>query len=310
MTSRNQSPLEENPGSRGETIDGPVASKLPAGLYLVATPIGNLGDISHRAIATLRSVDRIAAEDTRVTRRLLSALAIGGKRVERYDDHADEQSRARLLGLIAGGEAIALVSDAGTPLIADPGFKLVRAAREAGLRVTGIPGASAPVLALALSGLPSDRFYFAGFLPPKSGARRSELQALATIAATLIVFEAPSRLAASLADMAATLGADRPAVIARELTKLFEEIRPGTLGALAEFHAAHDAPKGEIVVIIGPPLPEAAGAAPQSDIDAQLDAALTTLSLRDAVAAVAGATGQPRRLVYARALARAQERKR
>jgi len=309
MTPNNQSPLEENVEEGGETIGVPGASKLPAGLYLVATPIGNLGDISRRAIATLRSVGRIAAENTRVARRLLSALAIGRQRVERYDEHAGEAARNRLLQLIAGGEAIALVSDAGTPLIADPGFKLVRAARAAGLRVTGIPGASAPVLALALSGLPSDRFLFVGFLPAKSGARRSELHALATIAATLVVFEAPSRLAASLADMAATLGAGRPAAIARELTKMFEEIQSGTLGELAALHAAREAPKGEIVVIIGPPLPEAPGDSLESDIDAQLSAALATLSLRDAVAAVAGATGQPRRLVYARALARARDGK-
>ena len=305
MTPNNQSPLEENARDGGETIGGPVGSKLPPGLYLVATPIGNLGDISQRAIAILRSVDRIAAEDTRVTRRLLSALAIGHKLIERYDDHADAAARSRLLALIAGGEAIALVSDAGMPLIADPGFKLVRAARDAGLRVSGAPGASAPVFALALSGLPSDRFFFVGFLPTKRGARRSELQALATIPATLILFEAPSRLAASLADMVATLGADRPAAITRELTKLFEEIRPGTLGALAGFYATSDTPKGEIVVIIGPPVPPAPGIDAQADIDAQLTAALATLSLRDAVAAVAGATGQPRRLVYARALARA-----
>ncbi len=309
MTSNNQSPLEEDAEEGGETIGAPGASKLPAGLYLVATPIGNLGDISQRAIATLRSVDRIAAEDTRVARRLLSALAIGRRRIERYDDHAGEAARARLLALIAGGEAIALIADAGMPLIADPGFKLVRAARAAGLRVTGIPGASAPVLALALSGLPSDRFFFAGFLPAKSGARRSELQALATISATLIVFESPSRLAASLADMADTLGADRPAAIARELTKLFEDVQLSTLGALAALYADRDPPKGEIVVIIGPPLPEAPGAEVQVNIDAQLNDALATLSLRDAVAAVAGATGQPRRLVYARALARARDDK-
>ena len=285
--------------------EGPAAGKLAPGLWLVATPIGNLGDASPRAIATLAAADRIAAEDTRSARRLLSALGIRARRLERYDDHADESDRARLLEAIAGGEAVALVSDAGMPLIADPGFKLVRAAREAGLPVTIVPGPSAPLAALALSGLPSDRFLFAGFVPARSAARRAALGELAPVAATLVFLETGPRLAASLADMAGTLGGARLAAVVREITKLFEETRRGTLASLAAEYAASDPPRGEIVVVVAPP--EAGEAAADGDeIDRQLDAALATLSLRDAAAAVAGATGAPRREVYRRALARAQ----
>jgi len=258
-------------GSRGgETIGGAGESKLPAGLYLVATPIGNLGDISRRALETLRGADRIAAEDTRVARRLLSALAIAAPRIERYDDHADAQSRARLLAAIAAGESVALISDAGMPVIADPGMKLVRAAREAGLRVTAVPGASAPLTALALSGLPSDRFYFAGFLPPRQSARRSALQELAAIPATLIFLEAPQRLRESLADLAAVLGGERQATVARELTKMFEELRNGTLAELAAAYTDAPAPKGEIVIVVGAAPEEATPSASDSEIDARL----------------------------------------
>ena len=290
-----------------EPSERPGTGKLAPGLYLVATPIGNLGDASRRMIDTLAAVDRIAAEDTRGARRLCTALAIRPRRLERYDDHASDADRRRILDAIRAGEAVALISDAGMPLIADPGFKLVRAAREAGIGVTSVPGPSAPLAALALSGLPTDRFLFAGFLPAKAAARRTALAALAGIDATLVVLETAPRLAASLADMAATLGPARPAAVVREITKLFEETRAAALGALALHYAEAGAPKGEIVVVIGAP---AAASAPDADelaagIDARLDAALASLSLRDAVAAVAGATGQPRRAVYARALARA-----
>lgn len=296
-------------GSRGgETIGAAPASKLPPGLYLVATPIGNLGDISRRALEILRGVDRIAAEDTRVARRLLSALAIEAPRIDRYDDHADAQARERLLAAIAGGESVALISDAGMPVIADPGFKLVRAARAAGLRVTAAPGASAPLTALALSGLPSDRFFFAGFLPPRQSARRAALQQLTAVPGTLVLLEAPQRLEECLADLAAVLGGMRPAVVARELTKMFEEIRGGTLAELAAAYAGRPAPKGEIVLVIGAAPVETAPAASESEIDARLAQALVTMSLRDAVDAVAGALGLNRRVVYARALALAEDR--
>jgi 16S rRNA (cytidine1402-2'-O)-methyltransferase len=298
----NNLPSNGNGSRSGETIGGAGESKLPPGLYLVATPIGNLGDISRRALETLRAVDRIAAEDTRVARRLLSALAIAGRRIERYDDHADADARARLVAAIAAGESVALVSDAGMPVIADPGLKLVRAAREAGLRVTAVPGASAPLTALALSGLASDRFFFAGFLPPRQSARRGALQELASIPATLVVLEAPQRLQESLADFAAILGGERPAAVARELTKMFEEVRTGTLADLARSYADAPPPKGEIVVVVGAPPEDAQPVASDAEIDARLAQALETMSLRDAVDAVAGALGLHRRAVYARAL--------
>jgi 16S rRNA (cytidine1402-2'-O)-methyltransferase len=273
---------------------------LPAGLYLVATPIGNLGDVSARAIATLRAVDRIAAEDTRVARRLLSALGIAAPRLERHDDHSDAEACGRLVAAIAGGEAVALVSDAGMPVIADPGFRLVRAARAAGLRVTVVPGPSAPLAALALSGLPSDRFLFAGFLP----SRRAAISGLAAIEATLLLLEAPQRVAECLADLAELLGGARDAVLAREITKMFEEVRAGTLAELAAHYAAGPDPRGEVVLVVGPPVAAAAPVADEDEIDRRLAEALDGgLSLRDAVEAVAGATGTRRREVYARALA-------
>lgn len=285
--------------SRDPNVDAP-ASKPAAGLYLVATPIGNLGDITRRAVDLLRSVDTIAAEDTRVARRLLSALGITGKQVVRYDDHADDHDRDRLIATIQGGGSVALISDAGMPLVADPGLKLVRAAHAAGVATTAAPGASAALTALALSGLPSDRFLFQGFLPAKDGARRSVLEELKSIPATLVFFESPHRLADSLAAMADILGA-REAAIARELTKLFEEIRRGDLPALAAAYAAAETPKGEIVIVVAPPAPLAATAG--ADLDAMLADALARLSVRDAVAEIAEATGAKRGEVYARALA-------
>jgi 16S rRNA (cytidine1402-2'-O)-methyltransferase len=303
-------PPDRNGARGGESIGAAAASKLPAGLYLVATPIGNLGDISRRALDILARVDRIAAEDTRVARRLLSALAIEAPRIERYDDHADAAMRERLLASIASGESVALISDAGMPVIADPGFKLVRAARAAGLRVTAAPGASAPLTALALSGLPSDRFFFAGFLPPRQAARRTALEEIARVPGTLILLEAPQRLAECLADLAAVLGGARPAVIARELTKMFEEVRSGTLAELAAAQADQPAPKGEIVLVVGAPPAEAEPVVGDAEIDARLSDALATMSLRDAVDAVAGALALNRRVVYARALALAGDRSR
>jgi 16S rRNA (cytidine1402-2'-O)-methyltransferase len=278
-----------------------TAGKPGAGLYLVATPIGNLGDITRRAAALLGQVDVIAAEDTRVARRLLAALGLKAPRLERYDDHADDGDRERLIEAVKQGRSVALISDAGMPLVADPGLKLVQAAQRAGMPVTALPGPSAALTALALSGLPSDRFLFAGFLPVKDGARRRELAELAAVPATLIIFESGPRLAASLAAMVETLG-PRPAAVARELTKLFEEVRRGSLAELAAAYEAAEPPKGEIVVVIGPPA-EDKPLPSLDEVDAMLKVALAVLSVRDAVDKVAEETGHKRRDVYARALA-------
>jgi 16S rRNA (cytidine1402-2'-O)-methyltransferase len=267
-------------------------------LALVATPIGNLGDISERALETLRSADVIACEDTRVTGNLLAKFGIR-RPVLPYHDHNAEKMRPQLLERLARGETVALVSDAGTPLISDPGYKLVREAHDAGLAVTAIPGASAPITALVLSGLPSDRFLFAGFLAPKSGARRATLAALRNVPATLLFFETGPRLAESLADCHQVLG-DRPAAVARELTKLHEEVRRGRLAELSRHYHESGAPKGEIVLVIGPP--DAAAEAPM-DVDAALASALTRMGVKEAATAVAAASGLPRREIYARALA-------
>ena len=272
-------------------------------LALVATPIGNLGDISARALETLQHADVIACEDTRVTGNLLSKFSIR-RPVVAYHDHNAERMRPALLERLSHGETVALVSDAGTPLISDPGYKLVREAAEAGIAVTAIPGASAPITALILSGLPSDRFLFAGFLPPKPGARRTTLAELKAVPATLLLFETGPRLADSLGDCRDVLG-DRPAAVARELTKLHEEVRRGTLGALAEHYAGAGAPKGEIVLVIGPPSQDADAA---MDVDAALRDALDRMGIKEAATAVAAASGRPRREIYARALALAGRR--
>ena len=271
-----------------------------AGLHLVATPIGNLGDITQRALELLRRVDLIVCEDTRVTAKLLARYAISARMLP-YHEHNAERMRPELLQRLAEGRSIALVSDAGTPLVSDPGYKLVREAIAAGHPVTALPGASASLTALLLSGLPPDRFFFAGFLPAKSGERRRELGTLAGIPATLIFYESANRLAESLADMTELLG-DRPAAVARELTKLHEEVRRGSLGSLADHYGAAGPPRGEIVIVVGPPL-AGAGAVSTADLDTALKQALAQMSLKDAVAAVAAATGRPRREIYARALA-------
>jgi len=266
-------------------------------LALVATPIGNLGDISARALETLRAADLIACEDTRVTGNLLSKFEIRRPTLP-YHDHNAETMRPKLIERLLQGETVALVSDAGMPLISDPGYKLVKAATEAGIAVTVIPGPSAPLAALVLSGLPSDRFLFAGFLPVKEGARRTTLLELKAVPATLLFFETGPRLADSLATCAAVLG-ERPAAVARELTKLHEEVRRDTLGALARHYAESGAPKGEIVLVIGPPLAEEQA----FDVDAALGTALQSMAVKEAATAVAAASGRPRREIYARALA-------
>jgi 16S rRNA (cytidine1402-2'-O)-methyltransferase len=274
-------------------------SKLPQSLYVVATPIGNLGDISLRALWTLMHVDYIACEDTRLSGGLLSRYGIK-KPLISYHDHNADKMRPQILQKLSAGESIALISDAGMPLIADPGFKLVRDCREAGHTVTVIPGANAALTALAGSGLATDHFYFAGFLPPKQSARKKAIEELAAIQSTLIFYEAPQRLGDCLADLAKLLGATRPAAVARELTKMFEETITSTLGELAE-HYKEQKPKGEIVIIVGPPERKAL-TVDTSEIDVKLKETLHLLSLRDAVAAVSDATGARKSEVYARAL--------
>ncbi|MEO6151828.1 MAG: 16S rRNA (cytidine(1402)-2'-O)-methyltransferase [Croceibacterium sp.] len=273
----------------------PLPGPLAAGLYIVATPIGNLGDITMRAAETLRRCDAIACEDTRVTQKLIRHLRLT-KPLWRYDDHSSPETRARLLEAMRM-QAVALVSDAGTPLISDPGYRLLREARAAGILVTSLPGPSAPVLALTLAGLPSDRFLFAGFLPTKDKARRDVLQDLASVPATLVFFETAPRLAKSLAAIDEVLPG-REVAVARELTKLYEECRTGTPAELMSHYSAHP-PRGEIVLLVGPPGPRSAGAV---DSDALLREALRIEKPSQAAGRVAKSTGLDRRQLYARAL--------
>jgi len=269
---------------------------LEDGLYVVSTPIGNLGDLSFRALDVLRRCDLILAEDTRVAAKLLNAYGVK-KRVERYDDHAEDSRTAEIIEKLKAGARIALVSDAGTPLVSDPGYRLVTAAAEEDLRVIPIPGASAVLAALAVCGLPTDRFLFAGFTPAKAAARRSFLEEFAAIRATLVFYETGPRLAASLADMAAVLG-DRPAAVCRELTKLYETCIRGSLKALAA-DPRLDAPRGEIVVVIGP---GEDAVATETDVNRALADALTRQGPSAAAAEVAKALGLPKRDLYRRAL--------
>jgi 16S rRNA (cytidine1402-2'-O)-methyltransferase len=274
---------------------------LSPGLHIVATPIGNLGDITLRALETLAGADMIACEDTRVTKKLLDRYAIATP-LTPYHDHNAAKARPALLARLADGAAIALVSDAGTPLISDPGYKLVRAAQDAGHTVTALPGASALLAALSVAGLPTDQFLFAGFLPPKQAARRSRIAELGRVPVTLVLFETGPRLAAALDDLAAGLG-PREAVICRELTKLHEEIRRGDLTSLAQGCAGTE-PRGEMVLVIAPPQAPHASA---DDADNLLRAALARVSLKDAVGEVAEVTGLPRRTLYQRALELAEQ---
>ena len=279
------------------------SKRLAPGLYIVSTPIGNARDITLRALDVLDRADLVACEDTRVTTRLLAIHGLGAP-LTAYHDHNARKVRPGLLKQLADGAAIALVSDAGTPLVSDPGYKLVAEAAAAGIAVFSVPGAAAPIAALTVAGLPTDRALFAGFLPPRRPARLKALAALAEAPATLVFFEAPRRLAAALDDMAEALG-DRPAAVARELTKRFEETRRGTLAGLAAHYRAEGPPKGEVVVVVGPP--EKRAVTPEA-IDDLLRDALASQSVRDAAAAVAAATGAPRRTVYARALELARGR--
>lgn len=292
--------------SRGFHIAGTQypAAKLTPGLYLVATPIGNLADITLRALQTLAGADLIACEDTRVSRKLLEHYGIATPTTP-YHEHNAAAARPALLKRIADGGAVALISDAGTPAISDPGYKLVREARAMGLHVVALPGASSVLTALVASGLPTDRFFFEGFLPAKSAQRRARIIELARIPASLIVFEGGSRIAAALSDLADVLG-DREAAICRELTKLHEEVRRAPLSELAAHYAGDAEIRGEFAIVIAPP---GEAQAPQADdVDALIRAALSRVSMKDAVGEIAAATGLPRRDVYQRALALAKER--
>ena len=272
---------------------------MAPGLYVVATPIGNARDITLRALDLLAGAHVVACEDTRTTAKLLSLHGISAK-LTAYHDHNAARARPALLARLARGEAVVLVSDAGTPLISDPGYRLVVEAQLAGIAVTTAPGPSAPLAALTISGLPSDRFFFAGFLPPKRGPRRRALERLEAIDGTLLLFESARRLTGALADMAEVLG-PREAAVTRELTKLHEEVRRGALDALAAHYSCAGPPKGEVVIVIAPPdagTEDLDGEA----IDGLLREALKAASLRDAAARVALATGLPRRRLYRRAL--------
>jgi 16S rRNA (cytidine1402-2'-O)-methyltransferase len=284
---------------KGQALEAPA---LAPGLHIVATPIGNLRDTTLRALEVLAAADVIACEDTRVTRKLLDHYGIATP-LTPYHDHNAAEARPKLLARLAAGNAVALVSDAGTPLVSDPGFKLVRAAHEAGHAVMAVPGASAALAAIAVAGLPTDRFFFEGFLPAKSAQRQARIVVLSRIPATLLLFETGPRLADALADLAAGLG-PREAAVCRELTKLHEEVRRGDLAALAAHYDAVEAPKGEIVLAIGPPAEQQTE---DADLDALLRNALERLSVKEAVSEIAAVTGRARREVYGRALALAKD---
>ena len=278
-----------------------MTEALAPGLYVVATPIGNLGDISARAVDTLRRADRILVEDTRVTGKLLAH--VGAKTpMRRYDDHSSETERRAIVDEL-GAKAIALVSDAGTPLISDPGYKLVRDARDAGHLVVTIPGPCAAIAALTVSGLPTNRFLFLGFLPAKAKARADAMDEIAAVEATLIIYESGPRLGDTLHALASQLG-PREAAVTRELTKLHEECVAATLPELAE-HYSETVPKGEIVIVVGPPTE--AEAVSQATLDSMLETAMATLSPSRAAAEVAEQLGIPRKRVYARALELSRE---
>lgn len=283
----------------GESRRPANTAQVAPGLYVISTPIGNLRDITLRAIDTLNGVDEVLAEDTRTARKLFDAHNITTK-LTAYHDHNGAARRPELLSRLEDGARLALISDAGTPLVSDPGWKLVREASEAGVAIVPLPGASAMLAGLVTSTLPSDRFMFAGFLPPKSGARIKALQALTDVPATLIFYETAPRLLACLTDMRDTLGPAREAAVARELTKLFEETRRGTLESLAAHYTEAGKPRGEIVILVGPPL--ARGVPDEAELKAALAEALTELPTKAAAAKVAAQYGLPRRDLYELAL--------
>jgi 16S rRNA (cytidine1402-2'-O)-methyltransferase len=280
-----------------------AAAKAAPGLHLVATPIGNLGDITLRALETLAGVDAIACEDTRITRRLTERYGISAP-LTPYHEHNAAVARPKLLQRLAQGASVALVSDAGSPLISDPGFKLVREACGAGFSVFALPGPSSVLAALTVAALPTDRFFFEGFLPHKETARRARIAELARIDATLVMFESGNRIQDSLRDLADLMGA-RDAAVCRELTKLHEEVRRAPLPELAESAGALET-RGEFVVVIGPPA-AAAGLMTDAEVDEMLRSTLKRDSLKDAVAHAVELSGRPRREIYARALELARQ---
>lgn len=279
----------------GQLVHAPRAAP---GLYLVATPIGNLGDITLRALETLAGVDIIACEDTRITRRLMERFSINAT-LKQYHEHNAEQARPKILDALARGSSIALVSDAGTPLISDPGFKLVREVSAAGFAVIALPGPSSVLTALSIAALPTDRFFFEGFLPSKQNARRTRLAELARIDATLVMFESGARVQDSLQDLAGVMG-EREAAICREMTKLHEEVRRARLSELAAIADTLET-RGEFVLVVGPPAADA-GAMSDDALDDLLRTSLARGSVKDAVAHAVEVSGRPRREIYARAL--------
>lgn len=296
---------DSNSSVRSFAVAGQLVSapRTTPGLYLVATPIGNLGDITLRALETLAGVDIIACEDTRITRRLLERFSIAAT-LKQYHEHNAEQARPKILEALANGSSIALVSDAGTPLISDPGFKLVREVSAAGFPVIALPGPSSVLTALSVAALPTDRFFFEGFLPSKQTARRARITELARIDATLVMFESGARVQDSLQDLASIMGA-REAAICREMTKLHEEVRRATLAELAAISDTLET-RGEFVLVVGPPAADA-GAMSEDALDDLLRDALTRSSVKDAVAHAVEISGRPRREIYARALELSKE---
>lgn len=283
--------------------EGVTEPPLSPGLWLVATPIGNATDITLRALDVLARAEVLAAEDTRRTRKLLEihGIPLGNRRMVSYHDQNGAARRPQILDWLGQGRSVAYASDAGTPLIADPGYKLVESAQEAGHRVHAVPGASSVLAALSVAGLPTDRFLFLGFLPTKPGARTKELRKWSEVPVTLVIFESPRRLGATLGEMATIFGDEREIAVTRELTKKFEEVRRGSLGALAEAYRGENAPKGEIVIVVGPP-GEDTGSRDAGDIDDAIRAALQEHSVKEAARLVADEFGLPRRDVYNRAL--------
>ena len=300
VVSTNPSDASEQPDQRTYAINGQTltAPKPAGGLYLVATPIGNLGDITLRALETLAGVDIIACEDTRITRRLTERYGITAQ-LKPYHEHNATQARPKILEHLAQGASIALVSDAGTPLISDPGFKLVREVCAAGHPVIALPGPSSVLAALSVAALPTDRFFFEGFLPPKQTARRARLTELSRLDATLVLFESGSRVQETLGDLAAIMGA-RDAAICREMTKMHEEISRSTLNQLAQSASSLET-RGEFVLVIGPQA-EGAQSMTTEEVDDLLRDRLSRDSVKDAVAHAVELSGRPRREIYARAL--------
>lgn len=276
-------------------------TKLTSGLYIVATPIGAARDITLRALDILQAADVIAAEDTRNTKRLLDihSIRLGDRKLISYHDHSSPSRRDAILKVIDAGGSVALVSDAGTPMLADPGYHLVRHIKAAGHKVVAAPGASALLSALCVAGQPTNQFFFAGFIPNKEKARLDFLQAIAGIPSSLVFYESPKRLTKTLAAMVAVYGADRMGAVCRELTKKFEEVQTDTLGALQQQYDARDTPKGEVVIVLGPPVVHALS---QDDVDAQILTALKDFKVKDAANEVAKATGLSRKDIYDRAL--------